>query len=243
MLALAIIALAGACLNGTAAPARAPGEPAPQVLREASVVLEPRASFDGSSFPLAALDAPADAEDQVGPKFDALRREIARYTGEVPEYPAARAWRLVDRQDDRLLFLADSDNGLIYLTLRRRGNDWGFANSGDCQLHAVLGEEIGAAQWWLDPRRPAPTAESTALEILVEERACASGSFAVGRIVPPLVRYGADTITITLGVRVIGGTCPSNPATPAVLFLSEPLGERELLDGFHIPPAPAQPPR
>ncbi len=240
---MATIALAGACASGTSAPARASGEPAPQILHEGAGAVEPRAACDGSSFPLAALDAPANAEGQVGPEFDALRREIARYTGDVPEYPAAGAWRLVDRQDDRLLFLADSEDGLIYLTLRRRGNDWDFANSGDCQLHAVLGDEIGAARWWLDPRRPPPTAESTTLEILVEERACASGSFAVGRIVPPLVRYEPDTVTITLGVRTIGGACPSNPATPALLFLSEPLAERELLDGFHIPPAPAQPPR
>jgi hypothetical protein len=167
---------------------------------------------------------------------------LTRHAGELEDMFVGQTWRLVDRTDDKLVFLADSANGLLYIALRRQGGEWAFGNGGDCQLHAVMGDGIGAAQWWLDPRRPWPAADSTVLEILVLEQACAGGGYAVGRILPPVVQYEAEAITITFGVRVVGGTCPMNPNTPAVLLLDEPLGDRQLLDGFHIPPAPAGPP-
>jgi hypothetical protein len=51
-------------------------------------------------------------------------------------------------------------------------------------------------------------------------------------------------VTITIGVRpleVAPGTllnCGGPPGTPASVRLSEPLGDRTLLDGGRVPPAP-----
>lgn len=239
-LALAIVTLCVSCIEGSLLTSRAAGEPAPQLLHPASDPNDLLASCGGHNFPLATLDAVAP--DQVGPEFDALRQVLARHANELEGHLAGQVWRIVVRTDAQLVFLADTENGLLYLALRRQADEWAFANAGDCQLHAVLGDGTGAARWWLDPRRPLPVADTATLEILIEEQACASGDFATGRILPPIVRYEVDTITITVGIREVGGTCPSNPATPAVLMLAEPLGDRELLDGFYIPPAPARAP-
>ncbi|HEY8134566.1 MAG TPA: hypothetical protein VIF08_00885 [Candidatus Limnocylindrales bacterium] len=229
-----------ACSGGPFLVSRADGEPAPQLLRPVTNQPAPLASCGGHPFAPEALDAPPT--DQVGPEFDALRAVFAAHAGEFEGTPEQEPWKLVDKQDDQLLFVADSGSGLLYVFLRRQGDIWKFANMGDCQLHAALGDGAGAARWWLDPRRPFPTADSVVLEILVLEQACASGNYATGRILPPAVVYEAEAITVTIGVRGVGGTCQGNPDTPAVLTLNEPLGDRELLDGFFIPPAPALPP-
>lgn len=236
-LLLAIVV--AACVRGSPA-SRAAGEPAPQLLTAATGTHDLLATCGGHDFPLAALDAPRT--DPVGPEFDALHQVIAAHANELEGYLAGASWRLVDASDDRLVFLAESTNGLLYMALRRQAGLWTFANAGDCDPHTVIADGGGPAQWWLDPRRPPPTADSTVLEILVLEQACASGNYAVGRILPPIVQYDADAITITIGVRGVGGTCQWNPSTPAMLDLAEAVGNRELLDGFHIPPAPARPP-
>lgn len=149
--------LAVACAGGSPPAPRGPGEPAPQVLQAVTDAPDLLASCGGHDFPIAALDAaPAD---QVGPEFDALRQVLMRHSGELEEMFAGQTWRLVDRTDDKLVFLADSANGLLYVALRHQGGQWAFGNGGDCQLHAVIGDGIGAAQWWFDPRRPLPAAD------------------------------------------------------------------------------------
>ena len=98
---------------------------------------------------------------------------------------------------------------------------------------------FGPATWVLDSAFPVPTANSTELHILVWERACAGGSAATGRMSTPLIEYAADTITITIKVRGLGGvqSCPSNQATPSTVRLAEPVGNRDFLDGGRDPVA------
>jgi hypothetical protein len=107
----------------------------------------------------------------------------------------------------------------------------------------VLAPEFGTATWALDPAFPAPTPGSTALHILVWERACSSGRPTTGRMSAPVIAYGPTTVTITIGVRPLTGLqqCPGPPGTPAVVGLAEPLGGRTLLDGGRVPAAPPSP--
>ena len=81
---------------------------------------------------------------------------------------------------------------------------------------------------------------ATRLPLLVQERECASGQSAEGRIERPDVEYRSDAVIVTVRVRDLGGDqdCPGNPDTPFVLRLDEPVGDRELLDGGKRPPAP-----
>lgn len=94
------------------------------------------------------------------------------------------------------------------------------------------------------PWEPAPGADlsptTTRVDVLVNERACASGASAEGRLAPPEIEYDLDTVTITLAVIPVAGAvrCPGNPDTPFTVELDEALGDRTLLDGGTSPPSP-----
>jgi hypothetical protein len=81
--------------------------------------------------------------------------------------------------------------------------------------------------------------ESTSIDLLVNERGCASGESAEDRMAPPQIEYGEDEVVVTTRVVPPPGpqTCPSNPDTPLTVELEEPLGDRELLDGSRQPAA------
>jgi hypothetical protein len=105
--------------------------------------------------------------------------------------------------------------------------------------------ELGAASWWLDPKAPPPTPESTAIRGLVLEEACASGKSPEGRVEGPLVDLTETAVTVTFGVRHLPGgqDCQGNPPFPVTFQLPEPLAERTLLDGNTVPPRDASKPR
>lgn len=75
--------------------------------------------------------------------------------------------------------------------------------------------------------------------MLVREMECAGGRSAEGRILDPEVSLGGEEVVITFRVSPRGGDqdCPDNPATPSIVELGEPLGERTLLDGAQHPPS------
>jgi hypothetical protein len=83
-------------------------------------------------------------------------------------------------------------------------------------------------------------ADATAVDILVQEMACASGQSADGRIEVLDVRYETDQVVATIGVVPRDGaqTCQGHPPTPYTLQLDEPLDGRPLVDGYTPPPAP-----
>lgn len=97
------------------------------------------------------------------------------------------------------------------------------------------------AEWRVDG---AVGPETTEVPLLVNESACASGQSARGRIQEPDVDYRTDAVVVTIRVEQRSGSedCPSNPDTPYLLRLDEPLGNRTLLDGGKRPPAPPSSP-
>jgi len=232
-----VLAIGAACDAGSRLQPRAPGEPAPQIVVAIESDEELLANCGGVTFPAAVLDAPAAADR---PEIEAIR-SFLRGGSDIP-VPHDAEWRFAVDNAGRATFLTEFEGEWFYATVIADGDGWRTTNMGDCQLHMVVSEDLGAAPWWLDERLPPPTAEVTDLQVLIHERACSGGSYATGRIGSPLVVYSADAVVITVGVREIGGTCPGNPSTPAVIVLKEPIGERQLLDGYHLPPAPPSAP-
>ena len=210
----------------------------------------PTVTCGAHGFPLEALDAPAGAEQQTGPEFDALRETLHKFGAEFPG-AGAWTWRLVYRDEAHAEFVArveDSDFGWVHVPVSRDGAGWSGSSIGECDPKVVIAPGFGPASWALDPAFPAPDATTKQLHLLVWERACSGGAPATGRISAPAVVYGDATVTVTLGVRPIevppayAVTCPGPPGTPAILDLVEALGKRQLRDGGQVPAAPPDAP-
>ncbi|MFB7252305.1 hypothetical protein [Microbacterium sp. NPDC056234] len=117
---------------------------------------------------------------------------------------------------------------------------WILTSSASCTL-ALDPSPLTSAEVALDPAA-APDADSTRLALLVTERDCNSGRDAEGRIEVVSLEETEDAVLIRVAVRPHEGegafTCQSNPPTPFTVELSEPLGDRELLDGSLVIPQP-----
>lgn len=74
--------------------------------------------------------------------------------------------------------------------------------------------------------------KSTTIEVLATRLACASG--VTGALEDPVVAYGGDEIVIRIDAvdnGVDAATCQGNDAVPVSVALSEPVGDRDLVDG------------
>jgi hypothetical protein len=104
---------------------------------------------------------------------------------------------------------------------------------------------LSNGDWILDPEAPAPQPPDTQFVALVTERECASGKSSAGRIMAPSIIYEKDRILLIFAVRPPQGavqTCQGNPATPYLIHLDQPIGDRRLLDGGSYPPHDATKP-
>lgn len=227
--------------GGSAAVAQVDPAPPPELLPPPVLSADTRIScFSGPTFPASGLDAPTGAEHGSGPAYRALRAALKRYRHDRPE-SARWTWRMVGREPGWALFLPDipfteNDRIVALEVVEDLAFGWTSSVSEGCRLYVSLGEGINPAEWALDPDRPAPTASDTVLHLLVWGLGCDSGSLTTGRNVAPLVEYGDDTLTITMGVLPPvsnggGHTCQGSIGTPVTLTLPEPLGDRTLLDG------------
>jgi hypothetical protein len=199
-------------------------------------------SCGGLGFPADVLAGEGSAEMNRDVAAQALRRHLETGGLEV-EFLPDTGWIEARRSDDSVLYLApdsSGDGGWASVSVERDGDEWSVQGWGGCDLQPDVGPWLGIASFRVAPHEELDPA-ATQLDVLVTERACASGSDALGRTVAPAVVSDDTSVTVIFAVRPRGGgnTCPSNPETPFVLELPEPLGERELLDGSSIPPRDA----
>lgn len=193
------------------------------------------------------LDQPANAELEDHPSAAALRAAIAEVGPDIDMLPAAGYW-LSNRDDQVAEYLArdpaGAENDFVFASMENQGAGWKNGGWGGCRPEIVL-EGLSLATWVLDPDAPPPDADATTFAALVTERTCTSGQPMGGRLQPPSISYGRESILVVFAARPLQGDafdCPSNPSTRVVLELREPLGERVLLDGGFFPPAePVEP--
>lgn len=253
MKALLVVAMATmACAApATPAPIAVPTWPVPaEMLPAPTATAITTATCGGRSFPVEGLDAPTGAELATGPEYDALRAAIERFGSEFPG-SSTWTWRRAGIDALGAVFLATTDDlgapGRMSIDVEVVDGTWQPAGMGQCQPRAVLSAEFGPATWALDPDFPSPTASSTELHILVWEVSCSGGAPATGRMSAPVIAVTPESVAIAIGVRALEaapGTafgCPMPPGTPAIIRLTEPLGERTLLDAGRLPPAPPIP--
>ncbi len=107
---------------------------------------------------------------------------------------------------------------------------WFLTAAQTCALRADLGG-LSTATLTLDPEHP-PAPDAHEVHLLVTEMACNSGQDAEGRVRLSDLAVRDDAIAVTVGVEARTGEadCPSNPPTPFVVELDEPLGDRVVLD-------------
>ena len=92
------------------------------------------------------------------------------------------------------------------------------------------------------PNQPL-TPDSTAIAVLVTERACTGATSVDDRLGPPEIRYTTAAVEVLYTATPLTGsgvvTCPGNPADHVTLHLDEPLGNRKLVDASTYPPRDA----
>lgn len=126
-------------------------------------------------------------------------------------------------------------------------NGWALEESGECRPQAEFAS-LNGATWTLAPDVPFPTRRSTTFTALVRETECTGGLTADGRVLPPAILYGSGEVLAIFAVRSppppAGGAvgCPAPMPTRVEVALSEPLGDRRLLDGGVSPPVDPHPP-
>jgi hypothetical protein len=191
----------------------------------------------GGSFPLEALDNPKGAKREDHPSAAGLRRLIRHPGGIIPL--RKRGWRLVKRNDRIARYLAGDGPRYESVTLERRrdpARPWDFSSSTyDCVPERVRGG-LTPGHWRLAPASGDPAPGDTELEVLVHEHACASGRRPDGRVLAPSVSFRAGEVAVAYYVRPLRGvqTCPGAPPAKKTLHLSQPLGDRSLVDGGNL---------
>ena len=235
MVALAVSAL---LLVGCNAAPRASPSVVPSELDPVEQV-----SCGGHGFPAALLEEPGSAETSDDPAAEVLRRHLAE-PGPDSAWLPDTGWREVIRTDTEVAYVADAEPGTdppyAEVTVTHDGDGWQIGGWGQCRLQADVGPQLGLASFRVDPATELGPL-LTEIPVLVTERACNSGEDARGRIADPTILLTDAAVTVVFAVRPRDGghDCPSNPETPHLLRLPEPLGDRSLFDGSEVPPRDA----
>ena len=110
-----------------------------------------------------------------------------------------------------------------------------------CENRVVLPPGLGHVGVHLDPNA-LPDPADTAIGLLVKETACTSGREMGDALRGPQVVETDDAVLVAFAVvpYVGAANCPGNPDTHATVELSRPLGDRALLNGVLVPPAPIE---
>ena len=92
-------------------------------------------------------------------------------------------------------------------------------------------ETTEPAVWFLSSGY-VPDPRATSVEVLVAEQGCTSGEGAAGNTADPVVEETATEVRIAVATYIRKGSqsCPSHPLAPVAVQLSQPLGDRTLVD-------------
>lgn len=197
---------------------------------------------DGLRFPPEAITRGlAGAENWIDGAAAELRRIVREEATPESPLPLSGWFRVADAGSE-ILFVArgTAEVPWVQVAVATEGNGWTVAAYGQCHLGVSYPDGITGATIRLDPAFPLPAGDTWEVHVLITETACASGTSPEGRVLDPLVVYNADTVAVAIAVRHREGgqDCQGNPEFPVSIVLTEPLGDRVLVDGGQFPPRP-----
>jgi hypothetical protein len=197
------------------------------------------------TFSAAALLAEPGAETADHPAAEALRTLLANTPSPEADGPLPErdGWLVVVLSQQDALFLQpaapDEDYAFLSAEFHRGDSGWEYVRSGGCEVQPWF-EGLGPARWELAPgEQPSPDSET--LRVVVFEQFCDSGDGPEGRVALAAVNYLDDSVIVILGERWPPGPqigCGPQPPVEFSVGLTEPLGDRQLLDGWVYPPEP-----
>ncbi|MGM1016959.1 MAG: hypothetical protein ACQEW8_05410 [Actinomycetota bacterium] len=197
----------------------------------------------GHAVPASAVESPQGLEALSPAGREAV--DTATYEGIEPLMLAPEAdWVLAAERSDAIDLLrpttaTDETHELVSIEhivdSPNLEPGWYVMSHSPCSLQVDLGELEGATVT-LDPAHPLD-AESTEIALLVTERACNSGKDAEGRVETVEIIETDTEVRFVVGIapRNVAAFCPSNPATPHLLTLDAPLGDRDVIDAALVP--------
>ena len=129
----------------------------------------------------------------------------------------------------------EGSDQFLTATFRRENDQWRPSSWGGCPV-TISAPGFGVAATQFDPDVE-PDPESTTLNLIINERECASGQAPVDRDVVPVVIETEDQVEIITMVEPVSGAaeCPGNPWFPVTVELDAPLGDRTVVDGHMSP--------
>lgn len=249
---LLAITIAG-CGTPVSSPSSSPGASAdqshnPVVLSTPPALAEgdqPLSCGSSLTFSADALLGGPGAETADHPAAEALRDLIADTP--LPDsdspLPEQDGWLVVVLSRESALFLLpaapDQDHAYDYAEFHLGDTGWEYVRAGQCDVKPWF-DGLETARWELAPaEQPGP--ESRTVAVLVSEQTCPNGESPKGPIEQAAVTYRDDSVTVVLGNRTPSGPqIGCGPLVPAdfSVELNEPLGYRQLLDGYIFPPEP-----
>lgn len=196
---------------------------------------------DWEAVPASQLAFLPGIDDLDHPAVDALRAELAAATATGDRFAEGR-WVVIRLDIFRASFavLSSDGSGSATVAFERDGDHWvrsGQAWERPCGPTVPLAPGFGRVEVNLDPES-LPEPDSTLVRLLVTEQGCAGGREMGDALRGPQVRETDDAVLVAFAVVYTPGsnTCPGNPPTSVTIELSEPLGERMVLDGLYWPP-------
>jgi hypothetical protein len=203
----------------------------------------------GNEVPVRALENPRPASElspDAAPALDG--RDVSDF-----DPLGSLEWLIAQESDERVMLMhklaVPDDDGqgdireYMYFVISTDSmpakpgeSKWAVVEASTCSPTLDLGE-LGTAGVTLDPASP-PAPESDRLALLVTERECNSGQDATGRLELVELTETDSTVELVIGVRPSGArqaSCQGNPATPFMVDLERPLGDRVILNAAVVP--------
>lgn len=150
-------------------------------------------------------------------------------------------WGLASRSDEEMLLYGHTVRGgqdmHANLRLERDSARWIARSWNKCHLRVDAPAEFHIAAIGVDPTR-APSPDDTELHLLLDTPRCADSAPPTDEEVAPTVAADDERVVITVLVQDESGIvgCPAgSPPHSITVTLDEPVGDRALFDGRHVP--------